>query len=384
MQGNSPKLEVQNQPTFEDYYDQERIAVFEMFLSAYNDAVQNVGSVEEFHVQIAEKTINFQFAGNSLISKVTRALKHLEIDKIDDPDLVIKLWDSESTQRPLPLLINTVKDCIPYAAWLKKIGRREEVYPFSNDRFLSSLQWGSEILTLLDKERNQCIYWVENVDKIPWFEVGAPIRTVFHWYFSSTKSQMVHGGAVGNEKGGVLLAGEGGSGKSTTALNCLKDGMLYASDDYVLVDTKNQPKTYSLFQTAKVKTKDDIERFPEFESWVTNPRGVEESDEKPMLFVGENKPKQMAKEIPINALVFPKFIAGEKCHYERISEQKAFRGIAPSTINQAPFAGEECVKMLANLVRELPAYYLKFGEDQESLSQTIKQIIKENQQDVRR
>ncbi len=378
MEGNSPKLGRKTSLTFEVYRSREKTAVFEMFYAAFQDARENTGGASDFHIEIAGHVILLKFAGDALVSKITKALDHLKTGENQAPDLTINLWDSVSTKRPLPLLLETITELMPNAAWTKKLGRREEVYPLSNERFLSSLQWGSEIFTVLDKEKNKCVYWIKSVEKLPYFEIGAPLRSILHWWFSSPTSQLVHGGAVGDENGGVLLAGEGGSGKSTTALNCLRDGLFYASDDYVLVDIEKQPMAFSLFQTAKVKTAEDIARFPEFASWVTNSSGVLDSEEKPMIFVNENKPEQMARKLPINAIVFPKFVSGKVCSFEKIPEQEAFRGLAPSSINQTPFAGAECVKMLGDLVRKLPAYSLTFGENQKDISDIVRQIIKAN------
>lgn len=378
MKSNSPSLQKVTSTKIEEYYRQDRIAVFEMFDSAFRDAAEKTGGTSDHYFAIADRVVCLRFAGDALVNGLTRALAHLATESVVKADLTVNLWDSKSTKRPLPLQIETITQLIQNAPWLNKIGRKGEVFPFSDERFVSSLQWGSNIFSLLDKERNECIYWIEDVDKIPYFETGAPLRAVLYWWFSSSTLQLIHGGAVGTKIGGVLLGGEGGAGKSTTALNCLNAGFFYASDDYVFVDIEKKPTAYSVFQTAKVKTKQDMARFPEFEPWTTNSEGVESADEKPMIFVGENRPEQIAQEMPINAIVFPCFVPGENCRYEKINEQRAFRDLVTSTINQTPFAGAECVKMLAELVRRLPSYLVTFGENQENLAATITQIIKEH------
>ena len=58
---------------------------------------------------------------------------------------------------------------------------------------------------------------------------------------SDRNLQYVHAGAVGNKNGGILLVGKGGSGKSSTALACLKSDFT----KYHIAITKNWSSGFS-------------------------------------------------------------------------------------------------------------------------------------------
>ena len=83
------------------------------------------------------------------------------------------------------------------------------------------------------------------------------------------------------QHGGVLLAGKGGSGKSTTALTCLNSELQYVSDDYCVVVAQPSPFAYNLYCTAKVRA-DNTHRVPHLMPTVSN--GNRLGDEKALFF----------------------------------------------------------------------------------------------------
>ena len=132
----------------------------------------------------------------------------------------------------------------------------------TNERIHTAYHLGPNIFSIIDLKENLALYWVKDAQALPYYEIGSPLRTILHWWADQGAYQFVHGGAVGLPTGGVLLAGKGGTGKSTTALACLEAGLLYASDDYCLIRTDTEPFVYSIYNTAKLRGDLDLERFP--------------------------------------------------------------------------------------------------------------------------
>src|SRR5205807_9852223 len=81
---------------------------------------------------------------------------------------------------------------------------------------------------------------------------AVPLRPLLGWVLASPGRHLVHAGAVGSEGQGVLLAGSGGAGKSTTAVACVEAGMSYVGDDYVLLSTGEPPAAHAIYGTAKL------------------------------------------------------------------------------------------------------------------------------------
>lgn len=360
-----------------DFDEADRAVFFELFHSAFNDAVENIGNRLEFYFRSARQTICLSFAGNSLVPKLTRAFSHLEVEPVVDPDLKICLWDTASTGRVLPVLLQNFITLATHLPWLNLRGKRCEIFPYTDKNLRTGLSAG-DILTALNLQKKVGVYWVADAKMIPYYDVGAPLRLLLNWWFASETRQLIHGGAVGTENAGVLLAGKGGSGKSTTALNCLASALLYAGDDYVIVENDSSPVAHSLYNTAKVKTIKDFERFPDLRNWITNRDSAQTNHEKPMMFVGERQPEKILRQVPLKAIVFPRFVAGERPRIEPFAQQNAYREISVSTITQTPGNDKICAEMIAELVRKLPCYQLVFGENQTQIPDFINQILDEN------
>ena len=82
----------------------------------------------------------------------------------------------------------------------------------------------------------------------------------------------------------MLLAGKGGSGKSTTALVCLHSSLVYAGDDYCLLATDDGPYVFSLYSTGKLNP-DDVYRFSDLAPLNKN---RDHLDSKKALFFSTN------------------------------------------------------------------------------------------------
>jgi hypothetical protein len=94
--------------------------------------------------------------------------------------------------------------------------------------------------------------------------------------------QVLRAGAVGTHERAELLTGKGGIGKSTTALSCLRSGLSYLADDYLIVRLEPEPIVYSLYCTAKLNA-DHVENFPEFFKLVQNSAKLDQG--KAVLFL---------------------------------------------------------------------------------------------------
>jgi hypothetical protein len=181
----------------------------------------------------------------------------------------------------MPLLVSSLIDLLGIKSW-DLLDTRKEIKHYNSDRIRTSFHIGPNILSLLDTKQNLGVYWLEDVCQIPYWEHGSPLQTILNWWTSNHHRQYVHAGAVGTSTGGVLLAGKGGSGKSTKALSCINSELTYASDDYCLVASEPTPYVYSLYNTAKLKGAADLQRFPHLAPLISNAERLNE--EKAIIF----------------------------------------------------------------------------------------------------
>jgi hypothetical protein len=361
--------------TLTDPAEGDQLAFFRLMHEAFLEAEQQVGGSVEYDYQIGGQTVRLRFAGEAMIPRITRAFAHLAAPSTPTPELVVCLWDSASTGRRLPLLVSSLLRLLK-RTWLEDRGVRGEILEYNSSRIRTALHGhNNNILSLLDLKQHLGVYWVADSRDIPWYETGAPLRTLLYWWFSHYGQQILHGGAVGTEAGGVLLAGRGNSGKSTTALASLDSSLLYAGDDYTLVATAPQPFVHSLYNTAKVKGQADLQRFPWMAARICNADHIETEGEKPMMFLHEHQPQKIISGFPLKALVLPRFIPGtEKCKVIPVAPESAFKAIAQSTIPQLTGAGSEALRAMSHLVHQVPCYLVGLGADLGDIPKVILEL----------
>jgi hypothetical protein len=349
----------------------DRVTYFNVLQEGFLRAV-NATSLIEKYFNVGGYVIRLRFAGSGLISHITPALAHLVVDPTESPALTICLWDSVSTQTRLPLLAESLVELIQNH-WTDHLGPRKEIKQYDGERIRAVFHIGPNILSLLDTQENIALYWVDNTQQIPYWEHGSPLQTILNWWTGYHQRQYVHAGAVGTPEGGVLLAGKGGSGKSTTALACLNSDLVYASDDYCLVSAEPAPYAYSLYNTAKLKGKADLDRLPHLAPLVTNADRLDE--EKAMIFLHLHYPNKIIDGFPIRAILVPHVAGKSDTCLRKISPILALRALAPSTIFQLPGSGENALKNMSKIVKQVPCYELVLGTDMAQIPEIILELL---------
>jgi hypothetical protein len=231
---------------------------------------------------------------------------------------------------------------------------------------------GAGTVTLVDVPARAIQYRVPSVAELPWWERAAPLRPALFWALGSDSTHLVHAGAVGDARGGVLLAGAGGSGKTTIALAAANAGMRYVADDYLLINTVGADTAVNLFATAKLDA-GHIARFPVFAPQVTRSPDPE-PDEKYVLDVPSSCPGALIDELPLRAVAVPRIGAG-KTSVRSLTAGAALLALAPSTVMQLPYDGGAILAPLRRLVGRLPCFEVEVGGDVDSLPGAIDEVL---------
>jgi hypothetical protein len=183
----------------------------------------------------------------------------------------------------------------------------------------------------------------------------------------------VHAAAVGWEDGTVLLAGVGGSGKSTTALLSLAADMRYAGDDYCLISVEPEPRVFGLYGSAKVHW-NSLFRVASLLEHVEFPRL--DGGEKAVLFVHEALPARMLRTAPIRAVVLPRVVTGGLTRIVPVTPAAGMRALAPSTVFQLLDTGRRSFGAVASLVRRVPSFRLDLGADAENVPAVLSDLLR--------
>jgi hypothetical protein len=311
--------------------------------------------------QIAGVPIGMHIAGSTLGPRLTPALAH-HGPSMSSPEVVVHAWDVAEVAGRLPTYPDDALDGGITAA------SRVAEAPDVRVRYQPDLR----ALTAYDRGSGTAWYCVADAAELPWWETGAPLRSLLSWVMADRGRVLVHGAAVGSVRGAVLLVGAGGSGKSSTALACLEAGMGFLGDDYCVLEPGDEPIVHTLYGTAKLHA-DQRDVYPIASRTVLNEQ--REPDDKVLLWPARQLPEQIVTSAPVRAVVAPTIVPGRASRLEPLSRATALAALAPSSILQLPGAAGDELSAMAGLVRVVPCWRLELGSDRRGVAEALRPLV---------
>ena len=301
-------------------------------------------------IDLAGTQVDLVFAGAEISDVYMPALAHLVVEPLNLPSLTIHVWDSERSgiEMPPPPVS---RDCF---------SNRGDIWRMDSARFRSAFHWIESSVNLMDVESSEAVHWVPSTVALPYWAKASPFRTLFHWWLESTGAQLLHGAAIGDDNGAVLLTGRGGVGKSTTALTALTHGLQYVGDDYLAVRLEPEPRVYSLYCTAKLNGAQML-RFPQLEGMISN-HGFSES-EKAVVRLWPTLQSQVRRSMPLRAIATPVFSGTPETSFATTTRLALQRAASYTTMAQLPRAGALLHSFMHRLVHRVPGFTLRLGSD---------------------
>ena len=322
-------------------------------------------------IAIASTVVELQIRGDTMDDALFPALAHLAVpaDMQHVPDIVFRLWDGEETAAWPPPPPFATDDYHRY-------GQRA----VAHDGAISVMYAPFDgLLYAYNQQSRRGYFWCRNATALSIYERAAPAQTLFHWALRADGWQVVHAAAVGTEAGGVLLVGNTGAGKSTSALALLEQcnghapALRYLSDDKCLVRLTPQVEAFALFNSAKLKA-DMLDRFPTFRPLI---RGWDDKYKagKSLAFLHPAFDSRMIRRIPVRALVTPRVAHLGQPRLTPVRGPEVFRVLGPSTVIWLPGAEADNYRFNAELVRTLPCFRLDLAVDPERNSTAIASLL---------
>ena len=272
-----------------------------------------------------------------------RAFAHLRGEATSAPDLEICAWAG---------------DAIPSPPWSKEdYGTRGEIRGFNDARFSTAFDHMASSLSMLDRGGISRYFGRAMRTTLPQSDHGAPFKSLLHWWIESKGGLFLHGAAIGNSSGAVLLAGEGGAGKSTTAFLCAESGLTYLGDDYCAVEMATSPRVHSLYGTGKL-IRENLKA------------------EKELLYLNERQNYKMAESLPLRAILVPRIdTSATETTNAAANASEGLKALAPSTISQLSGAGATTFQRLAQLVQAVPAFRISLARDFDNIPNVIRNFL---------
>lgn len=303
---------------------------------------------------ISGETFRLDFPSEKVSKPFT--LPFIETSPIDDPDFIIAIWDSKTSK---------YEKLQP--GWkLESYGKRGEIIGFNRDPYRCLFDIGSQSLSMAHLTKKRAFFWTDNFLSLPFWERGAPLRNIIHWLLPLRNKYLVHGAGIGYHKGGILLVGQGGAGKTTTALSSMTTDLLYLGDDYTAIEIANTPKIHTVFTSAKVCPHTSEKLFPKKTSY---------ENEKIVIQLHEEFPDKIATNLPLKAIIRPIITSSSMPSLISYSKSKMLAEFAGSTLFQLPGNSPRFLSDMANLLDSLPCFALKLSSNLKTNAEYLAQEI---------
>lgn len=308
--------------------------------------------------KIAEKFINIHFSSQILANKLCLALRHNSCPPPFAVDLDIFVWQRRDLYTIPP----------PYEQHSSKDQPTFNGLHYVNKNSISVYQ----------PELNRAFFWMDSIDNLKDWAFSAPFRNIFHWFFCQSNIHLLHGAAVGDDKSAILISARGGSGKSTTALKCLLDGINYLSDDYVAVSSETL-YAYSLYNSLKISWKSEFLN-QKLRQHIWNEKTLDW--DKAIILLDKIYPKQIKKNLLLKAVFVPEITPQTDTDICEISKADALLAILPTNLKQNKHLRAESVVAIKKIIMKLPCFKIRLGSDTSKTTSKIRSFLESPSQAV--
>jgi hypothetical protein len=299
--------------------------------------------------RFARNLVRAEGCSPELASTVLRAFGHLRADAAAaaPAQLSISLWNGASAE----------VSAIQFGD-----------YCVSTDaRFVGN--HGADWLAMYDRARRHLIACVPSPARLSFLARARPLKDLLLLWYADQGYQPIHASMVATSAGdGVLISGPTGSGKSTTALACVRAGFRFLADDCVaLGKVDNDVVGFSIYSSCLVR--------PEMIDDRCIPTADANDDVKGrvLIYAAENFPAQISSEAPVRALLIPRLVGAAETTVHPLSKREALHALFPHalTVDPAGAARVDAFVALADLLQNTACYQLDLGRDLSRVSRAI-------------
>ena len=213
-------------------------------------------------------------------------------------------------------------------------------------------------LIVCDYRADRSFTWFPQIAPLPAWAKASPFRIALSWLLNRHQMQLVHGAAVSVGGKAALLAGAGGSGKSTTALACALAGMGYLGDDYCAIAPEDG-QVHLIYRTAKVLPT-TLAMLPSLERWLVNVDTM--AVEKGVMFLASDD-VALTRSADIGVILLPRLSPDGRSSVTPATRAEAIHAILPSTIGGLMGGTAYTPRAILRLAQGIPAFHLNLGPD---------------------
>lgn len=341
-------------------FDKVAEAYFQEARESFLRAVNRVGTSSDLKICLAEVSFRLRFGGDVAAAMVLPSIAHLVVQEDSPEPWKIYCWDDSSTDSAMTM--PTQEMMAHHQRYCLSI--------VSNMRYRAFYQEWLDTISLIDREGEAYTCYLDAA-QLPMYEKAAPMRQIFNTALNTKGKQIVHAAAVGYPHGSVLLAGPARSGKSTLAVQCFLHGMGYQSDDLCVISSEEIPRSWSLYNVAKLR-EDALSRVaPDFPLLSF----TEGEETKYYFHANEVYPDRILPVAPIKALIIPEINGETLSQLIPASRLDAMRALIPWSVSEVPTSDNLGERIMLKALGHFPAYKLRLGSDFKHTLKILKDLI---------
>lgn len=324
-------------------------------------------AVHEAAYRIAGRPVRLRVVGDRLAARTQRPFAHLQLRGGATPaGLTIDVWDEEETG--VSYLAGAAATELD-RRWIACDGT---ITATPDGRYVSFRYQDS--VTILDRRAQHMVSCRRSGSCLSSGECSKPYVLMLSIWLHDRGVQVLHCGLVARRGAGVLLPGASGTGKSTTSLAAMTQGLALLGDDFVGLERAGDAgfAGHSLFSSVCL-TRDMLARWP-----AIRPEAIADGlagEEKPIVFAAELHPARLCATVPIRALALLR-IRQPRTGIQPAGRGEALRALAASTLHTVvPRPGRSALETMGGLAERLPAFWLSLGPDLADVAPSIDAIL---------
>jgi hypothetical protein len=214
-------------------------------------------------------------------------------------------------------------------------------------------------------DTRRALVHVADAELLPAWVGRAPLRSILTWWASDLGIGFLHASAVADDRGAVVLAGASGSGKSTTAMACVADGMHFIGDDACMVRLDEGATVYTVYRQAKLE-RDAAARLPALRDLA-----IGTTADVVLIDAG----RRVIQRAPLRAVLLPSVADRDASRLTAVTTTEARRVLVPASMLEGSGAGASALGAITRLVEAVPCYRLELGRDLSDVVATVRRAL---------
>lgn len=317
------------------------------------------------YYRFAGFSVRIRCVGSRLSAMHEKVFKHLMLEDVNiserNFDLTIDLWDQKEIKIKCP--VDLISD---------ESKKFRTVTASANSRIVADQDVDTSIF--LDRIDKRIIASFGSADKMNNYDLSKPFNRLLALWYRDMNVEVIHSSMISKNRKGILFLGEGGSGKTTSALSCLNDGFNYLGDDHVgLTEVNHTFVGYSLYASALIY-ENHFKRFPQLQKFELQKNM--QPDEKSIIYFSNGHLNKIDNYAEIAVLLLPRIVDSKHTDFRKAGKGETLLAAAPSSLRLQISPNKKGFNTISQLVARIPSYWIYVGKDIDEIPKCVNEIIK--------